>query len=76
MQAEWKRPIYVGEANAHPSLTGGNVHMPKGSCESGVCSVHSMLFLSAPVRVSGCGPKGPAFLLTGGKVHMPKGSCE
>ncbi|KAI7842078.1 hypothetical protein COHA_004274 [Chlorella ohadii] len=31
VNAEWKRPIYVGEANAHPSLTGGNVHMPKGS---------------------------------------------
>lgn len=32
-QAEWKRPIYVAEANEHPSLTGGNIHMPKGSCE-------------------------------------------
>lgn len=31
LQTEWKRPIFVGEALAHPSLTGGKVHQPKGS---------------------------------------------
>lgn len=31
VQTEWKAPVYAGEANAHPSLTGGKVHQPKGA---------------------------------------------
>ncbi|EFN53072.1 hypothetical protein CHLNCDRAFT_137369 [Chlorella variabilis] len=31
VNTEWKAPVYAGEANAHPSLTGGKVHQPKGA---------------------------------------------
>ncbi len=76
LQAEWNRPIYSEEANAHPSLTGGKIHMPKGACESGVCFVNSCVISLSNGESERVWLEGPAFLLVEGAVHMPKGVCE